>query len=220
MIFKTKKHPHFFLRLEADFFWSYVIMQDVCNKFIEINFCLGCMVWPWLHLFQHWTFAKYWWDVYFVYRHLASLFSSLDWKSFQAGALFVRLTSLKMISDILYIRFWGKIIISMTFVVNKTCNRKLRTPKCSCLMIYWWCVSPENEQLNSRFKYFNIGLSIYTGGEVQYMRFAQKAPIAFISTLRYENYSGLIWVLIACSKRGNNVFSRRFFLENSPFMYG
>ena len=36
------------------FFWgwrliflSYVIMQDICIKFIEINFCFGCMVWPW-----------------------------------------------------------------------------------------------------------------------------------------------------------------------------
>ena len=37
-------------------------MKDICNKFIEINFCFGCMVWPWLHLFQHWTFVKYWWD--------------------------------------------------------------------------------------------------------------------------------------------------------------
>ena len=43
-------------------FWSYVIMQDICNIFIEINFCFGCMVWLWLRLFQHWTFVKYWWD--------------------------------------------------------------------------------------------------------------------------------------------------------------
>ena len=28
LIFKTKKRPHFFLRLEADFFWSYVITLD------------------------------------------------------------------------------------------------------------------------------------------------------------------------------------------------
>ena len=25
-------------------FWSYVITQGICNKFIEINFCVGCMV--------------------------------------------------------------------------------------------------------------------------------------------------------------------------------
>ena len=43
-------------------FWSYVIMQDICNIFIEINFCFGCMVWPWLRLFQHRTFVKYWRD--------------------------------------------------------------------------------------------------------------------------------------------------------------
>ena len=24
--------------------YAYVIMQDICNKFIEINFCSGCMV--------------------------------------------------------------------------------------------------------------------------------------------------------------------------------
>ena len=39
LIFKTEKRPHFFLRLKADFFKSTVIMQDICNKFIEINFC-------------------------------------------------------------------------------------------------------------------------------------------------------------------------------------
>ena len=26
---------------------AYVITQDICNKFIEVNFCVGCMVsWP------------------------------------------------------------------------------------------------------------------------------------------------------------------------------
>ena len=44
--------PHFFLRLEADFFWSYVMMQDICKKFIEIKFYVGCMVWPWCSLLQ------------------------------------------------------------------------------------------------------------------------------------------------------------------------
>ena len=37
LISKTKKRPSFFQRLEADFFWSYVIMQDICNKFIEMK---------------------------------------------------------------------------------------------------------------------------------------------------------------------------------------
>ena len=50
--FKTKKDPHFFLRLEADY------TQDICKKFIEINFCLGYMVFaeiasvPTLNIFQ------------------------------------------------------------------------------------------------------------------------------------------------------------------------
>ena len=39
-----KRPQIFFLRPEADFFWSYVITQDICNKFIEKNFCVGCMV--------------------------------------------------------------------------------------------------------------------------------------------------------------------------------
>ena len=27
--------------------YAYVIMQDICNKFIEVNFLVGCMVsWP------------------------------------------------------------------------------------------------------------------------------------------------------------------------------
>ena len=53
----------FFSEARRWFFWSYVITQEICNKFIEINFCFGCMVWSWLHLFQHWTFFKYWWDI-------------------------------------------------------------------------------------------------------------------------------------------------------------
>ena len=24
--------------------YAYVITQDICNKFIEVNFCVGCMV--------------------------------------------------------------------------------------------------------------------------------------------------------------------------------
>ena len=42
----------------------YVITQGICNRFIEMNFCVGCMVWPWKRLLQNWTFVKYWWDVY------------------------------------------------------------------------------------------------------------------------------------------------------------
>ena len=40
-------------------------MQGICNKFIEVNFCVGCMVWPPNRMFQDWTFVKYWWEMYF-----------------------------------------------------------------------------------------------------------------------------------------------------------
>ena len=26
--------------------YAYLITQGICNKFIVINFCVGCMVWP------------------------------------------------------------------------------------------------------------------------------------------------------------------------------
>ena len=26
--------------------YVYVIKQDICNKFIEVKFSVGCMVWP------------------------------------------------------------------------------------------------------------------------------------------------------------------------------
>ena len=42
---KLKTTSFIFLMMEANFFWSYVIMQGICNKFIEVNFCVGCMVW-------------------------------------------------------------------------------------------------------------------------------------------------------------------------------
>ena len=32
---------------------NYVITQDICNKFIEVNFCVGCMVSQPNRLFQH-----------------------------------------------------------------------------------------------------------------------------------------------------------------------
>ena len=44
------------------FFWSYVITQGICNKFIEVYFCVGCMVWRPNCLYQDWKFVKYWWD--------------------------------------------------------------------------------------------------------------------------------------------------------------
>jgi hypothetical protein len=35
--------------------YAYVITQDICNKFIEVNFCVGCMVSQPNHLLQHST---------------------------------------------------------------------------------------------------------------------------------------------------------------------
>jgi hypothetical protein len=52
--------------------------------------------------------------VYFIAIRISAellpALNQLEWKNFQAGALFLRLTSLKMISDILYIRFLAQII--------------------------------------------------------------------------------------------------------------
>ena len=50
---KLKNGLIFFLWLEADFFWSHVITQNICNKFIKIEFSVGCMVWVWCWLWQH-----------------------------------------------------------------------------------------------------------------------------------------------------------------------
>ena len=63
LIFKTKKTSSFFFwDRRLIFFWILCYQQDIFNKLIEINFCLGCMVWPWLRLLHHWSFVKYWWD--------------------------------------------------------------------------------------------------------------------------------------------------------------
>ena len=35
--------------------FAYVITQDICNKFIEVNFCVGCMVSEPNHLLQRLT---------------------------------------------------------------------------------------------------------------------------------------------------------------------
>ena len=44
-----------FMRSEVKNDYAYVIMQDVCNKFIEVNFCVGCMVSQPNHLFHRLT---------------------------------------------------------------------------------------------------------------------------------------------------------------------
>ena len=62
LILKTKNQPRFFSEVRNWFFLFYVITQGICNKFIEINISVGCMVWPWMRLLQDWTFVKYWWD--------------------------------------------------------------------------------------------------------------------------------------------------------------
>ena len=35
--------------------YAYVIMQEICNKFIEVNFFVGCMVSQPNRLLQDWT---------------------------------------------------------------------------------------------------------------------------------------------------------------------
>ena len=35
--------------------YAYVVTQDICNKFIEVNFCVGCMVSKPNRLLQRWT---------------------------------------------------------------------------------------------------------------------------------------------------------------------
>ena len=44
---------------------SHVITQGICNKFIEVNFCVGCMVSQPNCLFQHSTSGIYWSDLQF-----------------------------------------------------------------------------------------------------------------------------------------------------------
>ena len=41
---KLKNGLIIFLEVGGSFFWFYVITEDICNKFIEVNFCMGCMV--------------------------------------------------------------------------------------------------------------------------------------------------------------------------------
>ena len=53
----TKKHSHFLWGWRLIFFDP--MLSCICNKIIEINFCLWCMVRTWLRLFQHWAFVKY-----------------------------------------------------------------------------------------------------------------------------------------------------------------
>ena len=43
------------MTLEVKNNYAYVIMQDICNKFIEVNFCVGCMVSEPNRLLQHST---------------------------------------------------------------------------------------------------------------------------------------------------------------------
>ena len=40
---------------EAKINYAYVITQGICNNFIEVNFCMGPMVWRPNPLFQHLT---------------------------------------------------------------------------------------------------------------------------------------------------------------------
>ena len=40
---------------EAKINYAYVTTQGICNKFIEVFFFVGCMVWRLTHLWQHST---------------------------------------------------------------------------------------------------------------------------------------------------------------------
>ena len=65
----------FFSEVRCWFFRSYVITQSIWNKFIQVNFCVGCMVSPPNSLFQDWTFVKYWWDVVFAFVYALCIIS-------------------------------------------------------------------------------------------------------------------------------------------------
>ena len=57
------------------------ILQRILNKFIEVNFSVGCMVWPWCCLFQPLTTSKtikvhIFWEGHKILRNLHQLF---DW---------------------------------------------------------------------------------------------------------------------------------------------
>ena len=47
---------------EVKNFHAHVITQDTCNKFIEIKFYVGCMVFLWLCLFRHQLPVKLKWN--------------------------------------------------------------------------------------------------------------------------------------------------------------
>ena len=45
LISKTKKKVHLFFWEWRLIYLSYLIMHSIFNKFIKVNFCVGCMVW-------------------------------------------------------------------------------------------------------------------------------------------------------------------------------
>ena len=52
--------------------YAHVTTQRILNKFIEIHFSVGCMVWPWCCLFQDWLPVKilmkiYLYDLYSLF---------------------------------------------------------------------------------------------------------------------------------------------------------
>ena len=62
LVYLKLNKASFFSEVGGSFFWFYVITQGICNKFIKVKFCVGCMIsWP-NSLLQHWTFVEYWWD--------------------------------------------------------------------------------------------------------------------------------------------------------------
>ena len=90
----------------------YVIMQGICNKFVEINFCAGCLVWQWLRLLQDWTFVKYWWDEHVLTSDLKKTVS------IRSNVLLLRIVTVIM-DDLCNNTPWTQFPFSIIKVENK-----------------------------------------------------------------------------------------------------
>ena len=67
---KTKKQPNIISEARAWLLWPYVITKGICKKNIEISFCVGCMVWPWLRLFVMQRPALHLWKKFSFFGNL------------------------------------------------------------------------------------------------------------------------------------------------------
>jgi hypothetical protein len=65
LISKTKNGLIYFSEDGGWFFYDPMLSPKAfAKKFIEVNFCVGCMVWQPNCLYQDWTAVKYWWDLF------------------------------------------------------------------------------------------------------------------------------------------------------------